>query len=530
MQMFLRWTARLLLTGLLLLSGAAGAQTNFSVNATGVVKGGVWVVQNGGGHNAITFSGLDRQLDFVVVGTSCVLENYYAVASLMTITVRDADSGAVQVATNTPSTATGGWQTNLTLFSGLADSRHWVTLHFGAQYLIDSDNTFLVSGAAPNVVLPVTFGPVTTLPGAGVAAHLLVTNMYIQATSHLTYYHGDYTDGEIWFYATGDSLWARTNSNLCNLRLINVDTGNAYTVTEGNTGMEWIKLASGQGTARHLYRLSASCDPRSGQTFSVEQIMTDAATAGSGLDLTTTIPTRPTITVFGDSITVGVAGATYSWLAYGRLIAEAKNYALNNLGVGQSPVNNASGGPAPGETTARCNAVIATAPTYCIILYGTNDITSNVTVSNFQASYKSMCDQLAAGLPTTKFIVLSILPSNYGNRLQSQADPYNAAISTVVATEGSHWQFVDTKPWNMAGSAYANGGALNTFVTTNFFDGLHPNATGYSLMEGFIAPYVTAYVAPHFRRGSGGRGGSRSDVGYNTYGLSQEVQRLCFAQ
>jgi lysophospholipase L1-like esterase len=517
-----RQWASVLLAGLIIMCGIrVKAQTNFSVNATGVVRGGTWTIQNGGGHNAITDGTPNRQLDFMVTGTACVFSNYYATGSNMGVTVRNA-SGTVEVATFTPTVTINSWQTNLTLFSGLTDTPHWVTLRFPSQWLVDSDNTFGVTGAAPALTYPTGFGLVTELTAGGTAAHLLVTNFVVTVLGGNSAYLATYPDSEIWFYATGDSIWVRTSSNLGKIRLINVDTGNTYVATEGNTGWEWIRVATGQGTSRHLYRMSESVNVGGGQTFGVTEMMTDAATAGSGLDLTATIPAKPVLTVYGDSITEGTLGTgSQSWQAFGRRLAESQNYALYNLGFGGT---NVSGTGNSGETTLRTNLAIASNATYCVILYGTNDLHSNIATGTFQTSYQNMLTKLVTGMPACKFIVLGILPTIYDSHTQPQVDAYsvyiqNAIAATLVTNPSAHIQYVSTTPWNLAGAAYAAGGAYTTFSNTpNFYTGdgggLHPNAAGYTVMASDLAPYVTAFVPPLFRRSNGGRPGSRSSAYY----------------
>jgi len=525
MVRFQKWIASMLLTGLLLLTGIsvqAQTTTSFAYNATGVVYGGNWNIYDGiFAHHGWVGNG-SSTIDLVATGTQFVIKNYFASGSTdWTVVVRNLDgSGAV---TTTPTLTTGAWGTNLTIFTGLSDAAHWVSITTASQPAIDRDSTnaFSVTGAAPAIGFPTNYSSPIYMNSAGVSPHILVTGMNATTVAGNPVYQAyTTTDQEVWFYANMSALTIRLVASGFHYRLMNVDTGASTTAVDDASGLfKWQTLFTGLDTSRHLWKLTLGAG--GGQS----QIIQMMCAGGSGMDLTATVPARPILAVFGDSITQATVGTgLFSWLGYGHLLSDYLNYILYNFGLNSTSVS-VSGGSNAGETDARCDAVISSSAAYCVILFGTNDIHAGVSAATFQTAFQSMLTKLCSGttanptgLPNCQFSVLGILPSIYDHHTQTEIEVYNTSIqaaitATLAAHPSAHIRYLPTIGWNMAGMMYAAGGAYTTFDQTNFYQGdgggLHPNATGYGVMLTNLLPYFSTSTVRKIYSSRGNRADGR---------------------
>ncbi len=103
-----------------------------------------------------------------------------------------------------------------------------------------------------------------------------------------------------------------------------------------------------------------------------------------------------------------------------------------------------------------------------------------------------MLTSLLSGTTSTIHYVMGILPrSTYANSVVTDWNGSGngvqgsiAAVKAARPADAARLVYIDTSTWKM-------NGADGTDFTTNYADGLHPNATGYALMTNRLIPYAS---------------------------------------
>ena len=191
-----------------------------------------------------------------------------------------------------------------------------------------------------------------------------------------------------------------------------------------------------------------------------------------------------TVAYLGDSL---VPDATYSYGAYTNWAGVARSllghrYA-DSLCAGV-------GGQTSTQIAARVGAVVASAPTYCIVDSGVNDIGTGVAGSaTVIANLTTIIDTLtAAGI---KPIVLTITPSVFINTPAKLADAgrVNDWIKALPTTRG-----VDVIDWRAAVVDFASTTGAWTAAWTG--DGVHPNEAGCVRLGQCVAAALDKIIMP----------------------------------
>lgn len=459
--------------------------TNYPLTNTNLVFSGQWTDLLAGGHNARQFSGQNTQIDFVATGTLLTMLCNYP----NTVTVQaSVDGGAFTTLPNN-----GGTWANVTIFTGLSDTAHTVTIKHtsGTQgdFYLDRDTAFALTGAAPAVAAPSGFGPQYPLNSTtfvsqsaqegGWASETVGGYSAPQARTSV------WTDAAVRFRAACGTIKGWIFQDGATLKFQSDGADQTGTVVLPNTSQYgWVTLASGLDTAiEHEYSFSVA-NVIGGKTY-VYAVM---LVSGTGLAAASFAPRAP-LACYGDSLTIAVTGTGNNAAAgFAHKLGLQKSLAVHNRGVAGSTVKQfGSGGPPvttqAGEATTRTPDItgLTPAPAFVILLYGTNDLAQvggSETAVQFQASYQTMMNALIAALPATKFLCLGILPRKDFNA--AARAPWSAAIQTVAnGFASANVQFVATEGWidDSAGSP-------------DLFDSVHPNATGYDKMVTQLAPLV----------------------------------------
>ncbi|MDB5265693.1 MAG: baaA1 [Parcubacteria group bacterium] len=478
--------------------------TTFAFSNAVITQGGQFGAWgNMSGHSMLTSFGAESRIDFEVTGTSATMQYFYASdVGDITVTVANADgSGATTV---TPTLPTGALTSNVSLFSGKPDATYRVSVVFHGQgvFLFDGTSFLSVTGSAPalsaypgysgNSIYPFSDPSVTphiviepgfkALTAQGYAAYnalMPITGDQVQADAAYRF-KGSISSLYLWAYGDG------ANVHLDVYDATGATLQNSYDVSQvASSWGTWMPVASGMDTStQHIYRLTGSTNAG----FLTYSIMT---VGGTGLDLTWTPPSLASLSViagYGDSITAGNVGTNgMSWLGYIRSVAQklpgaGGGAAIANFGLGGDPVIGS------GDTRFTDITGLSPQPKTVFVLYGINDINAGVSTTTFAASYSTMVNGLSAGLPSgTNIDYMAVLPTSYGGGSETKIDPFNAVIASIVTAKGGHNHFINTKNWNLGGTAYLTGGALDN---TNFYDGLHPNPAGYVVMTKYLTPFA----------------------------------------
>jgi lysophospholipase L1-like esterase len=448
--------------------------STYGANNANIVFSGQWTDLVAGGHNAREFAGANTQIDFVATGTTLTMLCSYPSSVTIQASV---DGGAFATIGNT-----GGAWASATIFSGLSDAAHTVTIKHtgGAQgdFYLDRDSAFSLTGASPAVASPSGFGTQYTLNNTTFVTQSSQEGGW-QSESLGGYGSPQlrttvWTDAAVRFRAKCQTIkvWTFQDGATLKFQIDGVDQSG--TVVAPNTSQYgWVTLASGlDSAAEHEYGFSLAGIP-GGKTY-VYAVM---LVGGTGLVNTTFAP-RASLAGYGDSIVQATAG-TGNNAAAGFLhkLALQKGLAAENRGVAGSTAKQFGSGSPPvttqaGEAATRLPDItgLSPAPAFVVVLYGRNDMSQiggAETVAQFQTSYQAMMGALVAALPATRFFCLGILPCKDYNA--AARAPWSAAIQTVAqGFVSANVQFVSTEGWIDDGAGSAD-----------LYDNVHPNASGY---------------------------------------------------
>jgi lysophospholipase L1-like esterase len=452
----------------------------------------------------LQFVGPNAQVDFIATGTGLTLQY-------------QSGSGAgnefkiiVDGSSSTPATTGDNTVRTLTVFSALTDADHRVTIKWvgaGPTYAANFASTLSLTGGAPGLKTPNTAftGQIdlsgTMVPLNGQAG--IDTNPGMAATSFLAnQYVSSWPDAALRFRASPAGAWkiqAYTGQTSRRYK-VSVDGSFQAAIAQGSSGFwEWQALASGTGDGLEHEFAIWFIDA----TPSTVAYLYSVNLSGMSINAAYAWPARDGWAWYGDSIETGeVISPVDSTTSFAYRVCTQRNAIDANRSIGGTTVN-ASGQVRTADITG-----LSPAPKRCVVLYGSNDAATSVSVPTFQTAFQSMMHSLCSGLPLCHFTVLLILPrsgvttSTYNSAIQS-------AIGALTGGEQAQITIVDTGPWN-----FAPGG---TDFTTNYNgDGIHPNATGNTL----IANELLSFLATNYqRRVPGGRIGNRTIAGIRYSGI-----------
>lgn len=171
----------------------------------------------------------------------------------------------------------------------------------------------------------------------------------------------------------------------------------------------------------------------------------------------------------GDSIT-----ATIQWYDGWVAAMGAHLGTVSNLGHSSYRVS---------DLISVVSEVTATGANVVIIEAGVNDQALGTDLTAFGGQCASYLDSIKTGLPAAQLAWVNILCNGeqYPDPLNASVNAYNAKIATACASYGV--QLIDVRPAQQAYEAANNTpppGASSGILTS---DGVHPNATGKTLMS-----------------------------------------------
>lgn len=461
-----------------------------------------WTDSSNAGHDQRQVKSGVR-LDLVATGTSATLAILSGPANSIAVTV---DGSA-----STPTVAGGYTWTTATLFSGLSDGPHEVTVTFGSSETWvergTNSETLQVTGSAPAVE---TAASLTAGSHPTQSAWLSA----LSGAQHRFYDYPGSCEAGSWASGSGSGFQAfSTTQNDATFRLRHAGAfsmfmyrggGRLYCSVDGGAEAEldvpnsgdynWVDFSAiAPDASEHEYRLTTGATPGTGQ-----YLMAVRTDSGAGYNTSSALWPAPTakdqVAFAGDSITFNGGTSPDSHLGYVHLLYldAPSNRIFWNQGVSGSKV------VGEWETDAYVARVtgISPAPVTCLVLLGVNDLSAATAAATFRASYWQLINKLTTGLSTTAFKVSGVFPAS---GLSTSA--YNAAIQQVLGAAGdgaghvltsgqqARCTYIDPAPMQL-------NGASGTDYTTNYLDGLHPNAAGYAKVHDLFAPYLAAAAGP----------------------------------
>ena len=414
-------------------------------------------------------NGTPYSFDFVANGTDCQVGIYDFGSFQYSI-----DGGAAQ--TNSVGSAA---LKLITLFTGLSDGPHTVSIWGTAQNFYRDNNFFIVTGAAPSITRAGTsyrikdYESSISLDGSSGYGNPTSNQWYSEAYngngSLLSF--GGTGGGSIRFRATAEGLRVFGYQKYgLRVAVDGVETGTTY--TPAAEGWGWLGVGSSyDGTADHEYRITCI----GGQSW-----YHSVHATGTGTINTSSAVTGSAWAFFGDSITAGYPLNNGSQ-TFAYQVAVAKSVGIRNMGIGGTTVA-ATGGSNSGQSRTAQITGLTPSVGRVVILYGTNDpekFGAGETTTDYQPAYEAMLQSLIDGLPSgTPIDCLAMLPTSDVTRssYRSQILGWTSAAvaSKSAANAGTKIRYIDTTGW--------------IIPATDTSDGLHPNATGH-------AKIATAYLA-----------------------------------
>ncbi len=358
-----------------------------------------------------------------------------------------------------------GGTTSITLFTGLADTVHNVSIITQEAYLpiynwltVTDTEILTVTGAIPamnpivtHIVSDPTFVGITT--DSKVSAPANTTPTYDQISP------ATIARGQVIIRSQIDELWVFTDYD-----------GVRYSI-DGGTPI-YVNFAA-TSSDRRLVKISDTLDGAAVHTYEIWG-ETESSHAISGIspilnsDPATllSISSRRTISQFGDSITFGsgaTPGQVECW-SYGKDL----NLSVCKLGV-------------PGQTITQLTAIIPTyfaeqqIPDVVLIAIGRNDIVPGTFETDYDACITAF---LNAG--ATHIICRGQLPGTWN---ASEIAQVATILDNIVATRGNpNIVHMDTSSWSTASAP----------------DGIHPDAAGYVTIAADETPAVEAILNDWF--------------------------------
>lgn len=427
--------------------------------------------------------GIDSECVFVVNATDCTL--------LVQGTSTDAfeysvDGGAFTTATlaaaNTPATIAA-------LVAGsAADHTIVLKVRSGKVGYTVVAAFITATGGAATIRAPSTsdgfgYGPYVVAGSAGtyLSVDSWQSNVGGNYTSPNNYFNvaspgnGGWSDSRFRLLARGGTLkmWVYLNGAAYQWYIDGVKQTGFSLANTSRWGFHSISLPD--GSAEHVYEVQTCNQPQAAYWDGV--MVTGASSAFSSSAVTTEL----TLAGFGDSITgASVNTGPDSTVGHINLVARSLGYKPFNRGIGGNAV---SGGVAPSMSNRTGDITnITPEPKYCIVLAGTNDLTSaggtgTIPGGTYGAAFQSMLTALLAGTTATKFYVIGILPRTgvTAATLVSWNGSGNGTQGSIAAVNNARLIYVDPTSWQL-------NGASGTDYSTNYSDGLHPNAVGYTII------------------------------------------------
>ncbi|MBN9389691.1 MAG: SGNH/GDSL hydrolase family protein [Chloroflexi bacterium] len=246
-------------------------------------------------------------------------------------------------------------------------------------------------------------------------------------------------------------LYARQRGQAFDLQL---DTNTLAHLTMPNTGQfGYFRIINAPTKALHTFRLRLT--NRAGGTLEALTFRTN------GRWKPTAFAARTRLMGFGSS-TMDFCGITWG-------LAEAKGWETINRGVGGSTVTD------QGQYWVQRD-VLPFQPDVVLVNYGSNDWYGKLPLDNFKTAYLNMLNQLSAGLPKARFVVLGLFPRQGGN--ESSRVQFNQAIQDDIAASGlkNRTQYVEVKGYN---------------YKTDSIDGTHPKPEAVAR---FFVPQLLPYL------------------------------------
>lgn len=134
-----------------------------------------------------------------------------------------------------------------------------------------------------------------------------------------------------------------------------------------------------------------------------------------------------------------------------------------------------SGGGRTGVSTVIDGALTAFPPHIVLLMIGTNDVDTNMSLATAPTRLGALMDRITSGAPNALLVVAQIVPTQTA-AINTRVEAYNSAIPGLVqsrAAAGKHVVTVD-----MYGAFVANP----NYMTALLSDRLHPNEAGCMVM------------------------------------------------
>jgi lysophospholipase L1-like esterase len=425
-------------------------------------------------------------MDFTFTGSGFKLNARITATNPITMTV----NGGSPTTPTLPITGSIGF-VDLIPAGTLTEGTYTIHLDFTTNaVLLDLVNSIYVTGAAPAVGYPTGFGQQYT---AFDYPNAIRTEGGWKLSSPAPYsqvWANSYgvTDGRADFAAScsGLAFWMVLAGQKVRLLIDGVPSGTVQTVPNTSTWGRYVLPGSYDGNP-HVYGMQ-TC----GGQLSIFSVMA----IGGTLNLSAVPAARKIVSAIGDSITKGEIGTggdtSQSWVSKLGLLA---NIGVYNVGVNSQSCHQFTT-EAAGENPTRITDITAVPPTPNVVcvMYGTNDASQNggaQTAAQFQASYWHMMDQLTTGLPTTKFLCISMVPASNAT-ITSNRPSFNAAAHLAITTGGDGGSNV-LSAGQQARIFWVDSDTANLNISTDYAgDGTHPNGAGCTK----IAAVVNAALAP----------------------------------
>lgn len=450
------------------------------------------------GARALSFLGQNGTLDLRATGTACTMK--MAVTATGTNYLQASIDGGAFADITSPGSA--NVYTDTTIFTGLSDTQHTVTIKHNAGAVANSYiqdvNGLTITGAAPALAAPAAsaFGAVYTDGGSLLRYVLPEGEVMHAALSGHNCYRLNSIDCAGRFRANPTSIQIFSLLNGSQIRLSQDGVAIGSKITLANTSKwGWTTLATGLDGNSHNYHVSCV------NTTSLYWVGLNLI--GGDFDTVNPLVQRAAILWHGDSITAG-SGIPDSSLAHPWLISQAKGYQCLNLGLsGEKAMAQASGGASTENSHPRLYSpnMYPSLIKYVVLMSGRNDSAlPNIGSSNseLRACYVRIMTRLKALHPEATCYGISPLDTTgYATTVR---DGMAADMEAAVTAVGAPWQYI--RACSSAGQANFTDGALT--ASTDLSDGTHPNATGYTHIYNFLQSNFAVAPSLFTTTGAGG--------------------------
>lgn len=218
------------------------------------------------------------------------------------------------------------------------------------------------------------------------------------------------------------------------------------------------------------------------QTIDFDYLNTDARMVAVPELGTVDLSFFDTVTFVGDSLTSGLGLQSYAALPnahYAAYIGAGPQTILNNTQV-QNAVTHVKEGA--------LDAIVASAPDYVYLMFGTNSLVSRGNEAGFIAYYEAMIDKLREVLNPGVIYYVQAIPGVQEDVVRSKPGLDNARIQTVnnmlanmALRKGCY--FINTQE----PLCYADGSAIDEYSAG---DGIHFKPVGYHAWRDYLATHT----------------------------------------